>query len=89
LSLSGNSYIKGLATLDYEFLKKNHVNFSANFANVGTDLYEDGQLFSIPKYSGYAFGYGMETIIGPLELKHSWSPETGKHYTWFSLGFWF
>jgi NTE family protein len=89
LTLSGNSYLKGLVTLDYEFARKNHLNFSANYANVGTDLYEEGEMFSIPKYSGYAFGYGMETIIGPLELKHSWSPETGKHYTWFSLGFWF
>ncbi|MES2486808.1 MAG: patatin, partial [Bacteroidota bacterium] len=89
LSISGNSYMKGLATIDYEFLRKNHINFSANYANVGYNLYKEGEMFSIPAYSGYAFGYGMETIIGPLELKHSWSPETGKHYTWFSVGFWF
>ncbi|TRW22520.1 patatin [Flavobacterium zepuense] len=89
LSLSGNSYIKGTVSLDYEFLKKNHLNFTANYANVGDDLYEGGKLFSLPQYSGYALGYGMETIIGPLEIKHSWSPETGKHYTWFSVGFWF
>ncbi|KOS06832.1 patatin [Flavobacterium akiainvivens] len=89
VSLSGNSYIKGTITLDYEFARKNHVNFTANYANVGTDLYEEGKLFSIPQYSGYAVGYGMETIIGPLELKHSWNPENGKHYTWFSVGFWF
>jgi len=89
LSISGNSYIKGLATIDYEFLRKNHVNFSANYANVGYNLYKEGEMFSIPRYSGYALGYGMETILGPLELKHSWSPETGKHYTWISVGFWF
>jgi len=89
LSLSGNSYLKGSATLDYEFVRKNHLNFTANFANVGSHLYREGELFSLPKYSGYALGYGMETIVGPLEIKHSWSPETGKHYTWFSVGFWF
>ena len=89
LSISGNSYIKGLATIDYEFVRKNHVNFTANYANVGNNLYKEGEMFSIPNFSGYAIGYGMETIVGPLELKHSWSPETGKHYTWFSLGFWF
>jgi NTE family protein len=31
----------------------------------------------------------MESLIGPLEIKHSWSPETGNHFTWFSVGFWF
>ncbi|MCW4470032.1 patatin-like phospholipase family protein [Flavobacterium sp. MFBS3-15] len=89
LSISGNSYIKGLATLDYEFLKKNHLNVTANYANVGYNLYEEGLLFSWPRFSGYAVGYGMETIIGPVEIKHSWSPETHKHLTWVSVGYWF
>jgi NTE family protein len=89
LSISGNSYLMGRATLDYEFAKKNHLNFSANYANVGYNLYEEGLMFSWPSFSGYALGYGMETIIGPLELKHSWSPETHKHTTWISVGFWF
>lgn len=89
LTLSGNSYIKGMAMLDYEFAKKNHLNLSANYANVGYNLYEEGLMFSWPSFSGYALGYGMETIIGPLELKHSWSPETHKHTTWVSVGFWF
>lgn len=89
LSISGNSYIKGAATLDYEFLKKNHLNFTANYANVGYNLYEEGLMFSWPRFSGYAVGYGMETIIGPVEIKHSWSPETHKHLTWVSVGYWF
>jgi NTE family protein len=41
---------------------------------------------SLPKYSGYAMGYGLETIIGPIEIKHTWSPDQ-KGYTWFSVGF--
>ncbi len=89
LSLSGNSYIKGALTLDYEIFRKNHINFSANYANIGNNLYDEGDVLSIPKYSGYAFGYGLETFIGPIEVKHSWSPETKDHYTWFSVGFWF
>jgi NTE family protein len=44
---------------------------------------------SLPKYSGYAMGYGLETIIGPIEIKHTWSPETKKGYTWFSVDFYF
>lgn len=89
LSLSGNSYIKGALTVDYEFLRKNHLNLTANFANIGNRLYDEGNVLSIPQYSGYAVGYGMETIIGPLEVKQSWSPQTNDYYTWFSIGFWF
>ena len=89
LSLAGNSYIKGRATLDWEIFKKNHLNFSANYAIIGNNIYDEGDFFSKPDYSGYAFGYGMETIIGPIEIKHSWSPETKDHMTWFSVGFWF
>ncbi|MBC5837403.1 patatin-like phospholipase family protein [Flavobacterium muglaense] len=89
LSVSGNSYIKSTGTIDYEFYKKNHLNFSANFANVGNNIFESVDWVSIPKYSGYAVGYGLETVVGPLEVKYSWSPENAKGYTWFTIGFLF
>jgi len=90
LSLAGDSYVKGTVTLDYEFYKKHHVNFTGNFANLGNKIFEHIEgWFTKPKYTGYGFGYGMESIIGPLEIKHSWSPDTKNHYTWFSVGFWF
>lgn len=87
LSIGANSYIKSTATLDYEFYKKNHINFSANFANIGDNIFETLDWISLPKYSGYAVGYGMETVIGPVEIKYSWSPESPKGHTWFSVGF--
>jgi NTE family protein len=89
LSISGNSYIKTALTLDYEIFKKNHVNISANYANLGDDIFTTVDWISMPKYSGYAVGYGLETIIGPIEVKHSWSPEMSKSFTWFSIGFLF
>lgn len=89
LDLSGDSYVKGSAALDYEFVKKNHLNFTANYSNIGNKIFDANQWFKRPNYSGYSFGYGMETLIGPIEIKHSWSPETNKHYTWFTVGFWF
>jgi NTE family protein len=89
LSLAANSYLKVSGTLDYEIYKKNHLNFSANFANVKDNLFQSVNWISVPKYSGYALGYGLETIIGPVEIKHSWSPETSKGFTWVSVGFWF
>ncbi len=89
VSLAANSYLKTSATLDYEIFKKNHLSFSANYANLENNLFESLDWISLPKYSGYAIGYGLETVIGPIEIKHSFSPETGKSYTWFSIGFWF
>ncbi|MGO4905409.1 patatin-like phospholipase family protein [Flavobacterium sp. W20_MBD1_R3] len=89
LSVAANSYIKSTATVDYEFYKKNHINFSANFANIGDRIFETVDWVSIPKYSGYAVGYGLETVIGPIEIKYSWSPEQAKGFTWFSIGFLF
>lgn len=87
LSIAANSYIKSTVTMDYEFLKNNHINFAANYANLGDRIFESVDWISIPKYSGYAIGYGLETVVGPIEIKHTWSPETKKGYTWFSVGF--
>jgi NTE family protein len=39
LSVAANSYVKSTA-VDYEFYKKNHLNFSANFANLGDRMFE-------------------------------------------------
>ncbi len=89
LSLAGDSYISGLVTLDYEIIKKNHINFSANFGNIRDNLFESIDWVYKADYSGYAFGYGLETVLGPVEVKYSWSPEHSTSYTWFSVGFWF
>lgn len=89
LSLSANSYLKSSLTVDCEIFENNHINLTANFANVQDNLFRKVNWISVPKYSGYALGYGLETLIGPIEIKHSLSPETGKGLTWFSIGFWF
>lgn len=87
LSIAGDSFIKAAITFDYEIFKRNHLNFSANYANLGDDLFSTVDWINMPKYSGYAVGYGLETIIGPIEVKYSWSPENPKGYTWFNIGF--
>lgn len=87
LSLDGNSYLKGSITADWEFLPKQHINLLANYANIGNNIFQKADWFSQIQHSGYALGYGLETIIGPLEIKHSWSPEIKMHYTWFNIGF--
>ncbi|MBS1535461.1 MAG: patatin-like phospholipase family protein [Bacteroidetes bacterium] len=89
LSLNGDAYIKSTITLDYEIFKKNHVNFSANYANISDNMFDNSKWLSKINYSGYAVGYGIESIIGPAEIKYTWSPEQSKSYLMVSLGFWF
>src|SRR5690606_7261440 len=89
ISITGDSYIKALLELDYEIFRKNHVIASANFANVEHDLFSSGNWLSMPSYSGYALGYGLETFLGPVEVKYSYSPDIKMSQWFFSLGFWF
>ncbi|WP_010255166.1 patatin-like phospholipase family protein [Myroides injenensis] len=89
LSIGGDSFIAGTIQFDYEIFPKHHVNLAANYANAGEDIFGDSKWFTKSKYSGYSVGYGMQSMIGPLEAKFSYSPDTGKTYTVFSVGFWF
>ncbi|WP_316928138.1 hypothetical protein [Gillisia marina] len=89
ISISGDSYIKGMLELDYEIFRKNHITLSANFANVENELYTTGNWFSTPDYTGYALGYGIETFLGPVEVKYSYSPEIKQNEWFISFGFWF
>ena len=89
ISLSGDSYAKGLLELDYSFLENSHLILSANIANVENELFEGGDWLKWPQYSGYAIGYGLETFLGPVEVKYSISPERQESQWYFSVGFWF
>ncbi len=89
LEISGNSYINSMIEVDYEIFRKNHLIASANFANVENKIFSTGDWLSAPKYSGYALGYALETFMGPMEVKYSYSPEAGSSHWFFSLGFWF
>ena len=89
ISVSANSFVKSTLTVDYEIFKKNHLNFSANIAKVEDNLFETGNWFSAPNYTGYAIGYSLETFIGPVEAKYTWSPETNQGFWFFNVGFWF
>ncbi len=89
LSIAADSYIKGSVNLDYQFYPKNHIIASANFANVEDRLYDTGNWFSLPDYSGYAIGYSYQSFLGPIEVKYSFSPETKQNHWFFNLGYWF
>ena len=89
LALSGNSFVKSTLSFDYEIFKKNHITLAANIANVEDNLFDTGGWIKKIDYSGYAIGYGLETFLGPLEAKYTYSPELKKSLWFFNLGFWF
>ena len=89
ISLTGNSFVKGTINLDYEIFDKNHIIFSSNFANVADDIFENAEWITDPDFTGYALGYSLETFLGPIEGKYSYSPETKEGYWFFNLGLWF
>ncbi|RSK41715.1 patatin-like phospholipase family protein [Mangrovimonas spongiae] len=89
LSITGDSYVNSILTLDYELFKKHHINIAANIANVEDDIFSTGEWLSAPEYTGYALGYAFETFLGPIELKYTWSPEIKENHFFFNLGFWF
>lgn len=89
VSLTGNSFVKSTFSVDYEIFNKNHILFAANYANIEDNLFDTGQWIKKIDYRGYALGYGLETFIGPLEVKYTYSPESKQSLWFFNLGFWF
>jgi NTE family protein len=89
LSLVGNSFVKAEFTVDYELFPKQHLLFSGNFANIHNNIFDDGEWLTLPDYTGYGVGYSLETFLGPIEGKYTWSPETGQSYWFFNVGYWF
>jgi NTE family protein len=68
-------------------LKKAHLNFTYNTANIGNDIFLDDQWISRPRYNGIGVGLGYETILGPIEMKYAYSPEVKNHLLWFTVGY--
>lgn len=89
LSIAADSYIKASINLDYQFVPKNHLMVTANYANVSDRLFDTTDWLSLPEYSGYALGYSFDSFLGPIEARYSYSPETRDSYWFFNLGYWF
>ena len=86
--LSNQSFLRSEFDIRYEFVPKNYLSFIANYARVEENVLADGDLFANTK-SGYAIGYGMDSFLGPIEFKYSWTPDTKENHWLINIGFWF
>lgn len=89
ISLTGNSFVKGAVTLNYEVFKKSYLLFTANYANIGDDIFTTGDWITTPAYRGYTIGCATETFLGPIEMRYARSPQLSRGYWYFNVGFWF
>lgn len=89
LSRAGNTFIKTSFEVDYEAFQQNHFILGYNIANIGEDLHHEAKILDVPDYSAFYAGYGLETVIGPLQVYYSFSPEITRSQWFISLGFWF
>ncbi|MFK8060338.1 MAG: patatin-like phospholipase family protein [Polaribacter sp.] len=86
--LSDNSFVKTQFDLRYRMADKHYVTFIANYARLDNNVFKNIDVFKDIK-SGYAIGYSYNSIIGPIELKYSWTPDIKDGRWLFNLGFWF
>ncbi len=86
--LGESAFLKTAVTLRYELFRKNYISFIANAARAEKDLFNKGAIFDDTKI-GFATGYSIESFLGPIEIKYSWSPDTQRNYWLFNVGFWF
>ncbi len=86
--LNESGFLKSALTIRYEVFKTHNISFTGNFARLNDDLWNRGRIFENIR-SGYAFGYGYDSIIGPLELLYTWNPDNSRNYWVINLGFWF
>ena len=88
-SLTGNSFVKAVLNFDYEIFEKHHITGAMNMSNIEDNIFDTGEWFTAPDYTGFALGYALETFLGPIELKYAKSPELNEGCWWVNLGFWF
>lgn len=86
--LNSDAFLRSGLTLRYEFIEKNYISLTGNYARVEGDLFNEGYIFE-NTISGYMAGYGLETFLGPVEVHYSWSPDHSEGYWYFNVGFWF
>jgi len=86
--VSETSFLRSEFLFRYKIISKNYFSFIANYARADTNVFDNRRNLFKDVLSGYAIGYSLDTILGPIEIKYSWSPENTDTYWLFNLGFW-
>lgn len=89
LSFGEKNYLKADITIDINHYKKHHILLHANVAKVDNNLFDSLNWKSYPDFSGYGIGYSIDSFLGPIELKCTYSPEIKKPIWFFNVGYWF
>ena len=85
--LIGSSYLKQSVDMQYEFYKQHFLAIGINAAVVDDNLFKT-RVFEQIK-TGYAIGYSLNSIIGPIEFKYASNLENKKSYWYVNVGYWF
>lgn len=89
LGIVGDGYVKAGLDVSYEVFPKNYISVAANFANAGYNIFSTSNWLPPPAFTGYSIGYGVDTFLGPLQTRYSYSPERNSGIGFISLGFQF
>lgn len=87
-ALSNQSFLKTAIDIRYQFLQKHYASAFMNFARVEENAFDFEDIAGSRK-TGYGIGYSLETLVGPVEFKYTWSPDHNDGFFLFNLGFWF
>ncbi|MFC7356316.1 patatin-like phospholipase family protein [Jejudonia soesokkakensis] len=87
LTARGDTYLKSNITFDYELFPKNHISVFADISNIGDNLFETGEWIDGIDYSSFGLGYGIQTFLGPIEVKYAYSPEIEDGFWHIAAGF--
>ncbi|AVM49776.1 patatin-like phospholipase family protein [Capnocytophaga sp. oral taxon 878] len=89
LSFGAKNYLKSELVVDINTFKKQHLLLLANIAKADNNLFESFKWHKYPDYSGYGIGYCIDSIVGPVELKCTYSPEIRQAVWLLNIGYWF
>lgn len=87
-SIGNNSYLKTTFSLRHEIMKNHFISGIANFSRAEKNVLANGDFFANTK-SGYALQYGLKTIVGPISLTYSYSPEIKNNFWAINIGYLF
>ena len=89
LSFGAKNYLKSEFVIDVNIFKQQHLLLLANIAKADNNLFESFKWHNYSDYSGYGIGYSIDSFIGPIDLKCTYSPEIKQAVWLLNIGYWF